>query len=165
MLGTKDKVSFGSSSNTTLISRDTEIVGDIKFSGNLDIEGLVQGSIVAQPGKDAVVRIVDKGRVEGEIRAPSVIINGAIVGDVYSSKHLELAAKAKAQGNVHYNQVEMTIGAEVNGSLKHSPEQASKEQAKAAREAAAETVRDSVPAEEKPAPRMAVQDSPAAAKS
>ncbi len=166
MLGTKDKVSFGSSSNTTLVSRDTEIVGDIKFSGNLDIEGLVRGNIMAQPGKDAVVRIVDKGCVEGEIRAPSVIINGAIVGDVYSSKHLELAAKAKVQGNVHYNQVEMTIGAEVNGSLKHSPEQASKEPApKAAREAAAETMRDTVPAEKKPAPRMAVQDSPAAAKS
>ncbi len=165
MLGSKEKSSFGSSNSTTLIARGTEVVGDIKFSGNLDIEGLVQGSIVAQPGKDAVVRIVDKGRVEGEIRAPSVIINGAIVGDVYSSKHLELAAKAKVQGNVHYNQVEMTIGAEVNGSLKHSPEQASKEQAKAAREAAAETVRDTVPAVKKPAPRMAVQDSPAAAKS
>jgi cytoskeletal protein CcmA (bactofilin family) len=122
MLGSKEKGStnFGSSNSTTLVSRDTEIVGDIKFSGNVDIEGIVRGSIIAQPGKDAVVRIVDKGRVEGEIRAPSVIINGEVVGDVYSSKHLELAAKAKVEGNVHYNQVEMAIGAEVNGGLKHS---------------------------------------------
>ncbi len=128
MLGSKKKgSSFGSSNNTTLISRDSEVVGDIKFCGNLDIEGVVRGNILAQPGKEAVVRIVDKGRVEGEIRAPSVIINGTIIGDVYSTKHLELAAKAKVQGNVHYVLVEMAMGAEVNGSLKHSAEVSAKE--------------------------------------
>jgi cytoskeletal protein CcmA (bactofilin family) len=114
MLGNKEKGTFGASNNTTLISRETEIIGDIKFSGNLDVEGVVRGNIRAQSdgGKDALVRIVDKGRVEGEIRAPSVIVNGEVVGDVHSTKHLELAIL-----------VEMAIGAEVNGSLKHSNEE------------------------------------------
>lgn len=133
MLGSKDKSSFGSSSATTLISRDTEVVGDVKFSGNLDIEGVVRGNIIAHPDKEAVVRVVDKGRVEGEIRAPSVIINGSIIGDVHSSKHLELASKARVQGNVHYTLVEMAIGAEVNGSLKHMTEHSLKEPVKGQR--------------------------------
>ena len=121
MLGGKDgKSTFSSSNSTTLVSRDTEIVGDIKFSGNVDIEGVVRGNIVAVEGKDAVVRVVDKGLVEGEIRAPSVIVNGSVTGDVYSTKHLELASKARVQGNVHYTLVEMAIGAEVNGSLTHT---------------------------------------------
>ena len=122
MLGNKEKGTgtFGSSNATTLVSRDTEIVGDIKFSGNLDIEGTVRGNIIAVSGKDAVVRVVDKGLVEGEIRAPSVIINGTVSGDVYSNKHLELASKARVTGNVHYTLVEMAIGAEVNGSLTHT---------------------------------------------
>ena len=120
MLGNKEKGSFGSSNATTLISQDTEIVGDINFSGNLDIEGTVRGNIAAVAGKDAMVRVVDKGLVEGEIRSPSIIINGTIHGDVYSSKHLELASKARVQGNVHYALVEMAIGAEVNGSLSHN---------------------------------------------
>ena len=162
MLGSKDKVGFGASSNTTLISRDTEVAGDIKFSGNLDIEGVVRGNITAASGKDAVVRIVDKGRVEGEVRAPSVIINGAIVGDVYSAKHLELAAKAKVQGNVHYNQVEMAIGAEVNGSLKHSIDQPTPEPAAAPAPAAREPVRDKPRQERKQA---SMRDSAAAVKS
>ena len=119
MLGSKEKGSFSSSNATTLISRDTEIIGDIKFGGNLDIEGTVRGNILALSGKDAVVRVVEKGMVEGEIRAPSVIINGTISGDVYSTKHLELAAKARVHGNVQYTLVEMAIGAEVNGALKH----------------------------------------------
>jgi cytoskeletal protein CcmA (bactofilin family) len=131
MLGNKEKPSFGSSSSTTLISRDVEIVGDINFTGNLDIEGVVKGNIVARSGgKDAVVRIVDRGRVEGEIRAPSVIVNGEIIGDVHSTKHLELASKARVKGNVHYTLVEMAIGAEVNGGFKHTAEQSSKESAK-----------------------------------
>ncbi len=94
MLGSK-KSGFSVSGNTTLVSQDTVIVGDVRFSGNLDIEGLVQGNIVAEPGKDALVRLVGKGRVEGDIRVPCVIINGEIIGDVYSSKQLELASKAR----------------------------------------------------------------------
>ena len=95
------------------------VVGDLNFSGNLDIEGLVQGNIVALPGKDALVRVVGKGRVEGEIHAPSVIINGVVQGDVHSSKHLELASKGRVQGNVFYTLVEMAAGSEVNGGLTH----------------------------------------------
>ena len=122
MLGSKDISSFGTSSTTTLISSEARIEGDITFSGNLDVEGVVCGNVTAAPDCEAVVRVIDQGRIEGEIRAPSVIINGDVIGDVYSSKHLELAAKARVQGNVHYTQVEMAIGAEVNGSLRHGAE-------------------------------------------
>ena len=127
MIGNKEKGSgFSSSNSTTLISRDTEIVGDIKFGGNLDIEGTVRGNISAADGKDAVVRVVDKGLVEGQIHAPSVIVNGSVTGDVHSTKHLELASKAKVTGNVHYSLVEMAIGAEVNGSLTHTGDSSKK---------------------------------------
>ncbi len=118
MLGNK-KSGFGSGGNTTLIARDTTVVGDVHFSGSLDIEGVVQGNIFAEEGKDALVRIIDKGRVQGEIRAPSVVVNGVVEGDVYSSKHLELASKGRVHGNVHYTLLEMAAGSEVNGSLTH----------------------------------------------
>lgn len=101
----------------TLISKATEVVGDILFSGSLEIEGRVKGNIIAEKGSDAKVRVQDKGFVEGEIRVPSVVINGHINGDVYSNKHVELAAKAVVQGNVHYHMIEMVKGAQVNGSL------------------------------------------------
>ena len=104
---------------TTLISQETVIVGDVRFFGNLDVEGLVQGNIVAKPDTEACVRVVDKGRVEGDISAPSVIVNGSIEGDVHSGRHLELASKAQIQGNVFYNVVEMAVGAQVNGGLQH----------------------------------------------
>ncbi|MDH4041453.1 MAG: polymer-forming cytoskeletal protein [Gammaproteobacteria bacterium] len=118
MLGNKKSL-ISVSGKTTLVSTDTVILGDIRFSGVLDIEGLVQGNIIAEPGKEALVRVVDKGRVEGEIRSPSVVINGSVQGNVYATKHLELAARARVEGNVFYVLVEMAAGAEVNGSLSH----------------------------------------------
>mgnify|MGYP001826777395 CR=1 FL=1 len=116
MLGSKKSV-FSGGGDTTLVSRETEVVGDIHFSGTLEIEGTVKGNIAARPDADAVVRVVDKGCVEGEIRAPGVVVNGTVVGDVYSTLHLELAPKGRVQGNVFYATVEMAAGSEVNGSL------------------------------------------------
>mgnify|MGYP000182757793 CR=1 FL=1 len=101
MLGGR-KSSFSVTGATTLISRETVVVGDLHFTGNLDIEGLVQGNIIAKDGKDALVRVVDKGCVEGEIRSPCVLINGQVKGDVHSSQHLELAARGRVEGNVFY---------------------------------------------------------------
>lgn len=117
MWGKKEKSAGFVNGSTTLISGTTELMGDIKFTGNLEVEGRIRGNIYAEEGTDARVRIMEKGLVEGEICAPTVIINGTVQGDVHSSKHVELAAKATVTGNVNYNMIEMVMGAQVNGNL------------------------------------------------
>jgi cytoskeletal protein CcmA (bactofilin family) len=112
-----DKTSTGPAH--TLVSRSTEIVGDIHFSGELIIEGRVKGNIYAEDDSDAVIRIAEKGAVEGEVCVPSAIVNGLVQGDLRSTKHLELAAKAVVVGSVYYNLIEMVMGSEVNGNLMH----------------------------------------------
>ena len=128
MFGKKEKVMGFAAGSTTLISKSAELSGDINFSGNLEIEGTVRGNINAAPGSDARVRIMEKGVVEGEIRVPSVVVNGRVVGDVYAGKHVELAAKAVVEGNVHYQLIEMVKGALVNGNLVYSAEASIQEQ-------------------------------------
>lgn len=123
MFGSKKNNQFAKGGHT-LFDRALEITGTVVFGGTLDVEGKVIGDICAAEGADALVRVFDKGRVEGEIRAPKVIINGRVTGDVYSSKHLELASNAVVNGNVHYSVIEMVKGAEVNGSLIHIEEKA-----------------------------------------
>lgn len=105
------------SNNHTLISRATKVIGDIHFTGELQLEGRVTGNIFAEDEKDAKLVIADTGIVEGEIRAPIVIVNGKVLGNIYSSKHLELAAKGNVTGTVHYHSIEMVKGAYVNGSM------------------------------------------------
>lgn len=105
------------SNNHTLISRATKVTGDLYFTGELQLEGKVTGNIIAEDEKDAKLVIADTGIVEGEIRAPVVIVNGKVLGNIHSSKHLELAAKGNVTGTVHYHSIEMVKGAQVNGSM------------------------------------------------
>jgi len=122
MLGSKKKEGPFAAGGHTLFDRALEIEGNIKFGGTLDIEGKVTGSIFAEDGTDAMIRIQEHGEVFGEISAPKVIINGKVHGDVFSTKHLELAARAVVNGNVNYKVIEMVKGAEVNGNLVHIEE-------------------------------------------
>jgi cytoskeletal protein CcmA (bactofilin family) len=101
--------------STTLVSKATEVVGDVHFSGHLNIEGVVRGNIVAQEGGH--VSIANKGRVIGNIHAPTIIINGDVEGDVHSVQHLELGSKAHVKGNVYYHFLEVVKGAQVNGNM------------------------------------------------
>ena len=117
MWGKSSEKSWASS--TTLVAPGTEIKGDICFRGHLEIEGKVTGNIIAEAGQKAVVRVMAEGCVIGEIDVPTVVLNGKVVGNVYSSEHVELAEKALVDGNVHYNLVEIMRGAEVNGNLVH----------------------------------------------
>ncbi|MGK0444661.1 MAG: cytoskeletal protein CcmA (bactofilin family) [Bermanella sp.] len=103
----------------TLISNKSEFIGDLHFSGGLHIDGRIKGNLIADEQSGAVVRISETGVVEGEIRVPNIIINGTVVGNVYSGQHIELAKKAVVNGDVHYGMMEMVMGAQVNGSLIH----------------------------------------------
>ncbi len=111
------------SNNHTLISRATKVIGDLHFTGELQLEGKVTGNIIAEDEKDAKVVVADTGVVEGEIRAPVIIVNGKVMGNIYSSKHLELAAKGNVTGTVHYHSIEMVKGAQVNGSMINKQQQ------------------------------------------
>jgi cytoskeletal protein CcmA (bactofilin family) len=117
-----------SGTSTTLISKNTEVVGDIHFSGTLHIEGTLRGNVIAKGGNDAHLHIAENGVVEGQIKVPTVCINGKVIGDVFSTKHTELAAKAEVEGNVHYHLIEMVKGAQVNGSFVYTGDSGKKPQ-------------------------------------
>lgn len=118
MLGKKKATSNYKGNNYkdhSYVACNTEVEGDIRFTGGLHVEGKVTGNIVSE---DGAVHI--HGEVIGEIRAPHIVINGLVKGNVYAAEHIELAAKAVVQGNVYYKSMEMMLGAQVNGSLLHS---------------------------------------------
>ena len=104
----------------TLIGPQVVFRGDIEFSGGLYIEGRVIGKLVAQEGQKATLTLAEGGTIEGEVHAPVVIINGTLTGDVFAAERVELAAKARVQGNVHYKVVEMCAGSTLTGRLIHA---------------------------------------------
>ena len=104
----------------TLVGPQSEVIGDIKFSGGLHVEGTIKGNVIAENDGRSLVQLTESGTIEGEIRAPFVVLNGVVIGDVHGGEHVELASKARVAGNVYYNLIEMAVGAEVNGKLVHT---------------------------------------------
>ena len=104
----------------TLIGPDVVIRGDLEFSGGLYVEGRIIGKVLAAQGKPASLVLAEQGAIEGEVHAPVVIVNGTLTGDVHASERVELAAKARVEGNIHYTVVEMAAGAQLTGRLVHA---------------------------------------------
>jgi cytoskeletal protein CcmA (bactofilin family) len=122
MLGQGKKSKSASTKVDTIIGQQTRIEGDVHFSGGLHIDGRVKGGVIAEADSTSVLTVSEHGSIEGDVRVPTVILNGKVTGDVRSAERIELAAKARVDGDVYYNLIEMAMGAAVNGSLVHNAE-------------------------------------------
>ncbi len=103
----------------TLIAADTQVVGDIHFKNELFVYGHVEGNLIAEDDNGSVL-LSEGGSVRGEIRVPSVTVNGRVDGDIFGRVRVELAAKAEIHGNVFYRLIEMQLGSRVEGQLVHA---------------------------------------------
>lgn len=110
----------------TLIGAQTELTGDVRFSGGLHVDGTVKGNVIADDNSNSVLTVSENGHIEGEVRVPYLVVDGAVTGDVHVSERIELASKARVKGNVHYKLIEMTIGAQLNGKLLYKKADAKK---------------------------------------
>lgn len=122
MLGQGKKTKSASTKVDTIIGQQTRIEGDVHFSGGLHIDGKVKGGVIAEADSASVLTVSEHGSIEGDVRVPTVILNGKVTGDVRSAERIELASKARVDGDVYYNLIEMAMGAAVNGSLVHNAE-------------------------------------------
>ncbi len=102
-----------------MIGKSIEITGNLKFSGGLRIDGKVLGNVTSADAKhpDSVLIIGESGIVEGDVTVPHVLVNGTVKGKLVSSNRIELQARARVHGDVHYSAIQMELGAIVNGSL------------------------------------------------
>jgi cytoskeletal protein CcmA (bactofilin family) len=106
---------------STVVGQQTMITGDVVFSGGLHLDGRIKGNVTGEGGASSLV-VSHEGVIEGDVRVETLILDGTVVGDVYASKHAELATRARVSGTVYYHLLEMAMGAEVNGKLVHSEE-------------------------------------------
>ena len=120
MFGRKN---FRSTKIDSLVGRQTELFGDIRFSGGLHVDGTIKGNVLAEDDASSVLTLSERGTIEGEVKVPNVVLNGVVIGDVHAKHHIELAANARITGNVYYSLIEMAMGAEVNGNLVYTTEE------------------------------------------
>jgi len=103
----------------SLIGAGTTISGDISFVGGLRIDGEVKGNVRVAGDQPGTLVISEHARVEGEISVSHLVVNGTVIGPIHAQEFLELQPRARVTGDVEYNNVEMHLGAVVQGRLVH----------------------------------------------
>ncbi len=108
----------------SLIGANATIGGDINFSGGLRVDGLVNGNVIATPGKPSTLVLSEHARINGEVSVTHLVSNGTINGSVSTSEYLELQGKARVTGDIHYKTMQIQLGAIIEGRLIHGKSEA-----------------------------------------
>ncbi len=113
MFAAKDRpVARASGSNLSFIGTEVTITGNIGGTGNLHIDGRVEGDVTA-----ATIILGTAGHVRGNIVADDAQIAGTIEGTV-AAKSLSIEATARIIGDLSYDSVSVANGAQVEGRVK-----------------------------------------------
>jgi len=100
----------------TLIGGNTTVEGVVRFTGGLHVVGQVNGN-VESTDIDSLLIVNEGALVKGDVKVSHLIVNGQIDGNVFVNGKVELFDRACINGDVHYNLLELPVGAEVNGNL------------------------------------------------
>ena len=105
----------------SLIGATTRIEGNVIFTGGLRVDGKVRGNIASASEQPGTLVVSAEARIEGEVQAAHIVVNGTITGPVHATETLELQAGSKVKGDIFYKSIEMHQGAVVEGRLVHNP--------------------------------------------
>ena len=93
------------------LSSDLIITGNLKTTGDLVIEGMVDGDIRAH-----LLTVGEGATVKGEIVADDVVVNGRVVGRLRGLK-VRLTSSARVEGDIIHKTIAIESGAHFEGSV------------------------------------------------
>jgi cytoskeletal protein CcmA (bactofilin family) len=97
---------------------DVEITGTITFTGGLSFDGKLQNGDM--DGEDLVLG--PKAQIKGNINASSLVLHGAVTGDVLVAGRCELKGSASLVGSLITNRLAMDEGATLIGNVEITPQ-------------------------------------------
>jgi len=128
-----------SGGETSVISADLKVIGNLVSGGDIQIKGVVQGDV-----KSRTVTVGEGAKVKGAISADSVHISGAINGQV-EAPTVTVAKTAKVSGDIIHQTLSIEAGAQMEGNCRRL--EAKKPAETAASIASLKPAASSIPAE------------------
>ena len=102
------------SKNVSVIGPTLVFKGELSADEDLVIEGHVEGTIAHHTKH---LTIGKQGRVNADIHASSVIVEGQLFGDIHSEGIVSLAKGADVIGNIYCGRIVMEDGARFKGKI------------------------------------------------
>lgn len=97
----------------TVIARPSKIEGRVSGSGEIVVNGLVNGTIDAS----GTVKVAEQGRVEATVHGRTVSVAGAVAGDITADERIELEPSARVDGNITAPRILIKDGATFRGQV------------------------------------------------
>lgn len=96
----------------SIISADLQIVGDMSSSGDLQVDGAVQGDI-----HTSVLTIGETAQIRGAVYADMVRVCGSVIGQI-EAKRVELTRTARVTGDIMHEVLSIESGAFLEGNCR-----------------------------------------------
>jgi len=98
----------------SILSSDLTIVGNLKTTGDIQVEGTVEGDIRAH-----LLTVGEGATIKGEIVADDVVVNGRVVGRLRGLK-VRLTSTARVEGDIIHKTIAIESGAHFEGSVQRA---------------------------------------------
>lgn len=96
---------------TNVLASGIEIIGSIKFSNDMIIDGKIEGEITSDKGR---VTIGENAQIKGDINAGEVKLYGKVEGKI-NSERCELKTNSRLEGDIKTKMLSMEEGASLSG--------------------------------------------------
>ena len=95
-----------------ILGSDVEIQGEVRFQGDLIVDGRIEGRIISEGS----LTIGEKASIKAEITCGSVIVQGKVEGNITATDRVEICALAEVDGDIKAEALSMEAGAVFVGS-------------------------------------------------
>ena len=113
-----DKNSGKSADFTTVIGADAVFKGELSFDKGVRVDGRVEGKISTKGS----LAISQAGKLEADVNAGAIVVEGAIKGNITASDRIELAPeRAPLEGDIKASKLIVTEGATFQGHCSVGP--------------------------------------------
>lgn len=106
-----DATQTGPKPSPSVLSSDLTIKGNVITSGDVQVEGTVEGDVHAH-----LLTIGESATVKGEIVGDDVVVHGRVIGRLRGLK-VRLTASARVEGDIVHKTIAIESGAHFEGSV------------------------------------------------
>jgi cytoskeletal protein CcmA (bactofilin family) len=105
--------------NTTknVLNSDVEIKGNLRFAGELTLEGKLEGEI----NSDGTLNLGDSAVVNGNINIGTIVVRGKVTGNINAKDKIDIKTKSEVFGDVRSSKLVIEEGVTFVGKTEVNP--------------------------------------------